>query len=659
METFNSFLKRVWAYSCKPGDYVFLATKKNGEFKNHAIQYDPKTVDAKLGEWLSRHPARTHDIYFCPTPFRRPVRRKQHVRESRFLWADIDDGRTTIKPTVLWESSPGRLQALWFLKDTLKPEEVEPLNRNLSYFLGADKGGWDLTQVLRVPGTLNHKYDTHPAVRLLDFDQKLVYESRKIARRVGTKKSELLDPKPSGLTSQQVLSKHRRNLPAKVKLLLSQKHVEPGNRSDIIWYLENKMSEAGLSPDEIIAVIRDSAWNKYKGRRDEEERLRTELSKIIEGKMGATDSADSEEAAERELSSGLTVESYREVMAAGDAYPGWLVEGWWLAESHGAIAGEPKSFKSTLALDLAVSVASGRPFLDKFPVHRPGPVLYIQNENARWIMKDRMAKIANGKGLIGEVRKKQTTFEVKFAEDMPLYLVNQQSYLLTDPLHRQQTEELIAKIKPALIIMDPLYLMFDGEINSAKELSPVLSWLIEIRFKYRCGVILIHHYNKGGNSDGGPPKRGGQRMMGSTTLHGWIESAWYVTVSHATNEDDLDPNTDINLPNAEALITVEREFRGTGLHPRIDVQLEMGQMGSFDYKTKVELHRPRGKNISIKQAEKDIMAVLEPSKRGLSLVELMKATGIGEEKLSKTLDRLATAKKIVRRDGFVLLASKQ
>src|SRR5690606_41428795 len=62
----------------------------------------------------------------------------------------------------------------------------------------------------------------------------------------------------------------------------------------------------------------------------------------------------------------------------------------WARRSHGIVAGEPKSFKSTYVMDLAISVASGEPFLGKYPVIESGPVIYVQNENADWILKDRI-----------------------------------------------------------------------------------------------------------------------------------------------------------------------------------------------------------------------------------------------------------------------------
>src|ERR1035437_9398184 len=48
----------------------------------------------------------------------------------------------------------------------------------------------------------------------------------------------------------------------------------------------------------------------------------------------------------------------------------WLVEDLWTEQAVGILGGEPKCCKSFLALDVAVSVASGTACLRQFPVRR-------------------------------------------------------------------------------------------------------------------------------------------------------------------------------------------------------------------------------------------------------------------------------------------------
>lgn len=652
------FLLEVWGHSCQSGDRVFLSTKNSeGKWKDYPLTYE-RGIGRRLKEWFRSHPDSSQNIYYCPTPFQPGGRRrKEFVRHVNILWADIDEGRAKIEPTILVESSPGRLQGLWYLNQDLDLERGETLNKALSYYIGADKGGWDLSQVLRVPGTRNHKYSSKPVVRVIESNLEKSYEARKLERRVGhSVKSEAASESTiaSPLTFEQVLSKHRRRIPPTVKRLLMQTR-EPaeGKRSEVLWFLEHKLNEAGLSPPEIIRLVKDSVWNKFKGRRNEDEQLRSEVQKIIEGKINVPSIDEQEDAADEELTSEFKVESYRDVLTARDSTPGWLVEHFWMQSSHGAIAGEPKSFKSTLAMDLAVSVASGKPFLGKYAVMQTGPVLYIQNENARWIMRDRLEKIASNKGLVGHVSHHRDGLSVRWPPAVPIQMINQQSFMLSDPLHLKQLEELVESMKPALIIFDPLYLMFDGDINSARELSPVLTWLLEMRNVHSCAVIVIHHWKKA-SSEGS--QRGGQRMLGSTTLHGWIESAWYIT---ADSDNEAEENAEgVNKAKAIAHVTLEREFRGAGIHPKIELEITMGDMGKPEYNVEVELFRPKkakAKKAEDSQVKEEIVNLVRLHKDGLTIRDLLRDTGCDKEQLGRVVDQLLTAGTIRRNGRKIML----
>ena len=68
----------------------------------------------------------------------------------------------------------------------------------------------------------------------------------------------------------------------------------------------------------------------------------------------------------------------------------WLVEDLWSEQAVGILGGEPKCCKSFLALDLAVSVASGAACLRQFPVRRSGPVLLFPAEDSLAVVRRRL-----------------------------------------------------------------------------------------------------------------------------------------------------------------------------------------------------------------------------------------------------------------------------
>lgn len=626
------FLYKVWSQVAERGDYVFLSIK-SPRWTDSYFKFD-SDIKGKVRDWLRQNNPQDLDVYFCPLPFKGPDRIAKNVKPVNLLWSDVDDGDPTkLRPTVLWESSPGRHHALWFLKERMNAEDAAQLNKSVTYHLGADKGGWDLSQVLRIPGTFNHKYNSKPVVKLLHWDEKPLS-----AKLIAAKVKHKLGPKPEEFSgdSSEILKNYSLS---RAVLTLLHGEAEEGRRSDVMWYLENKMHEAGMSPEEIIAVIKDSDWNKFKGRHDEDDRIRTELTKVIEKSIDTKPKKKLVPTTQE-----LRIQSFSEVMSSLQSNPGWQVPGFWMRRSHGMVAGEPKSFKSTFAMDMGLSIAApGTKFLGKYPVEQNGPVLYVQNENAEWIMKDRFEKMLRHKGLVGKVSiTGPDTLNLEFPPEIPFYMVNQQNFILTNEDQQEFLEETIKEMKPEIVILDPLYLMFDGDIASAQELFPVLQWLLYLKNTYNCGIMLIHHWNKGGDS-----KRGGQRMLGSTTLHGWIESALYLK----TNPTD---------DNNEAEIVMEREFRGAGLHSKLEVRLQMGDMGDPHYQVEVddyhgepEQHGTTKRSSPERMVEEIEIAISQ--RKGVSEAHIVENTGYNAKQVREILDLMIGRGECYRESGKVYL----
>jgi len=629
----------LWGENCEEGDFVFLSKKEpeSGNWVDRSFVVNDN-LEAGITNWIDQNPPEKYHLYFCPLPFKIPRRRKKNVKGSKYLWSDLDEvdiSSLPIKPSIYWESSPGRYQGLWELDRFIPPKQAEELSKELAYTLGADKSGWDLTQVLRIPGTKNHKYEGSPSVgETIETDE--VYALSDLPS--DNKKDEEEEEKNTtdNLEANKILAKYKAKIPRKALQLLLTKKTEVGKRSDILWYLEHTLLDVGLNPPEIFHLIKNSAWNKYAGRADEEERLTTELKKILEGRM-----EDEKPSPQPSLEDGLglTISSYGDLMSSIASEPGWLVEGFWTRESHGIVAGEPKAFKSIMTLDLAISIASGQPFLGHFPVYHPGPVLIVQNENSDWIMKDRVHKIITHKGLTGKVKqKKHRELEVTFPPTLPIHFINQQGFQFGDPIHCEIVEKAIREVEPVLVIFDPLYLMFEGDLNTSKDLSPALTWLLKLKQQYNTAVVLVHHWNKGGQSP-----RGGQRMLGSTTLHGWVESAWYLKVSNNGGESKEEDNDDVfvDRPSGEPVsLIIEREFRGAGTYPKVESTIKMGKPGDPLYKIDMKKHVGKGHKSITPDLKSEILNIIEMSTSTVSQRRLAEETGAGRRAIKEVLTEL-------------------
>jgi hypothetical protein len=569
----------------------------------------------KIKEYIVQSNKEQYDLYWCPSILTGPRRVKENIPQMSVLYADLDEVNPSsipanLKPSVAWESSPNRFAAVWFLDEKLPASEAEQLNKSLTYYLGADKGGWDLTQVLRIPGTRNFKYEGSPKGHLLWYDEatidRLLIPDLPDEQAVSVSQNTYddVDSDPSRLLSL-ISSVKGKIKPFTLQLLIaSDEDIMLFDRSEKLWELECQLIEQGVSPQKALELVACSNWNKYRGRKDELRRLQTEIDKVLSHTAKTEDKPV--------VSSQKQWTSYEDLLSMELDQPEWMIEGVWQKSSHGMIAGEPKTYKSVVATDMAVAVASGEPFLGKFKVNQTGPVMYIQEENAPVLVKDRIIKITTTRGALdGYARYNKPYLEVKMPSQLPLHFLNNQGFDFTDENDRQFLEESIKEIRPVLIIFDPLYLMLGGkDENSSKDIRPVLNWLLSIRYKYSTSVIVIHHWNKAGKSE-----RGGQRMLGSVLFHGWVESAMYTRV----------------VDEQAHRIEVEREFRSFEKPNNLELTFNFGPPGDTFYDVRTENN--------VKMSSDALIDLLVQAQR-VTVEDISTATGMSAKEVRKRLDSL-------------------
>jgi len=222
----------------------------------------------------------------------------------------------------------------------------------------------------------------------------------------------------------------------------------------------------------------------------------------------------------------LELVDYNDFLAERLKKPGWLVEGVWSENAHGVLAGEAKTYKSVISTDLAVSVASGTPFLGHFKIPATGPVLIIQEENDPGEFQDRLRRIAFSRGLTGHAALEGNSITLEPDVQLPIKVLNNQGFDLTSKEDLAWLRRQCRRLNPALIVLDPFYLMTPGvDENSAAQVGPVLSRLLKMKQHYDVGIQLIHHYRKQNTN---APIYGAARMSGTGVFHRWFESAVYV-----------------------------------------------------------------------------------------------------------------------------------
>jgi len=170
-----------------------------------------------------------------------------------------------------------------------------------------------------------------------------------------------------------------------------------------------------------------------------------------------------------------------------DQSPEYLVEGILPCGVLGVLVGLPASAKTFLALDLALSVASGTDWLGQCPV-KQGPVVYVAAEGSRQSL-----------GL--RVQAWKAYHRVR-EEPVGVHFLLQPVQLHTP----SETEKLLDAIEdhlavpPVLAVVDPLARCFlGGEENSAKDMGLLIAGMDALRRK-GAAVLAVHHAGHNNNN---------------------------------------------------------------------------------------------------------------------------------------------------------------
>lgn len=646
----SKVLKAVWSGQ---SGWVDLPTKTNGYWSAYHVCLDEEDAWETIEQRIAT--SQDCDLYFSPLTFTHPGRERDHAKPSRWLFADLDEARLDdlpIWPTIIWRTSGQRHQALWLLTKPVSPRIHEQLNSMLTYVSGADRSGWDLTQVLRVPGSMNHKYDPPQRVKLVEHSGE-AFEPRALHARLKD-----LGAVPVGTTAvREAASGSTRGpvprLPARAQALLRARDAVTGERSARLWELECLLVEAGLDDGQIYDLCWESVWNKWRDVATGPQRLGREIAKArvhvgrkvsaageardkstangagggvsnvadmetVRSKARASNEMPNESRARRERvgrekkdssmgeanteaeaeaeadRGGFATLSFERMMVEERDEGAWLIEGWWTLGNYGIIGGEAKTSKSTLAMAMALSVASGVPFLKVYevPEHARGPALIVQAENSPRIVRRRTKKIGywygmmDGAGLADSPRAGDSPqgpdtppsplgYKVNFVKPYPFVVANVPGLNLLDEEDRARlwaTIERGFEGQPwKFVVLDPLYLMLgSADESSSQHLRPVLQWLRELALTFDCSLAVVHHMKKRSTDSRSIQVRPGQRLLGTSLFHNWLECGIYC---------DVDPTS---FGTGRLRVTVDREFREQENPGLLGVELTMGDPGSVE-----------------------------------------------------------------------------
>lgn len=172
----------------------------------------------------------------------------------------------------------------------------------------------------------------------------------------------------------------------------------------------------------------------------------------------------------------------------------WLIDQLWGASSAGVLGGPPKACKSWLALDMAVSVATGTPCLGHFDVPVPGPALVYMAEDSLPAVRERLLSIAHSRRLC--------------LSDVNVHVITTPVIRLDHEADRIRLLETTHRVAPRLLVLDPLVRLHQVDENHATAVAELLSYLRTLQRRLGLAVVLVHHARKNGNAQGGVALRG-------------------------------------------------------------------------------------------------------------------------------------------------------
>lgn len=172
--------------------------------------------------------------------------------------------------------------------------------------------------------------------------------------------------------------------------------------------------------------------------------------------------------------------------AAADFRQEWLVKRCLVRGQVGVLGGGKKSLKTTIAIDLALSLATGERFLGEFEVYRPLRVCLISGESGEFTLQETARRIAIAKGI--ELAEANILWDFRLPQlSRPADLIT-----LAAGLKAHQVD---------VLLFDPLYLALiagGSDVDAANlfEVGPLLANFTRACLDAGVTPIILHHFRK-------------------------------------------------------------------------------------------------------------------------------------------------------------------
>jgi len=436
-----------------------------------------------------------------------------NVEAVNCLFADFDGDKVEIlkrvnqlptKPSVLVDSGGG-IHAYWLLTDTVQTrakglrDVMIQLQARWVAFVGADEGAKDLARVLRLPGTMNHKYDPPRPVIFVEADFTRTFTLEELAALLPAVPSrETRTPAPAKQATGQGSSygraalreevnrvrtapEHTRNITLNKAAFAVGQLVGGGElpRDAAREALINAGLAAGLEPYETDKTVNSGLDDgQLEPRTTPQEKKQRDKPMATQPPPDSIILEEVQKLADVKITD-ITppprkmIFTAAELLATDFPDPNWIIPGI-VPEGLAILGGRPKVGKSWLALQMGISVGSGGRFFDK--QIDPGEVLFVALEDNPRRLKKRLLDM-------GVTEAPPITFVFEYR-----------------PLHQGGIDDLYAAImsnRYRLITVDPLNRAFIGiDQNDSPMIPRLLSQLQTATMQQNSTLLFTDHTRK-------------------------------------------------------------------------------------------------------------------------------------------------------------------
>lgn len=165
------FLHKVVTYA-QPGWMAIASSKPDGsEWKQYFKAWPDD--DQSAVDLIENLKIQGLNVFYSAHLFSERSTEKKYVIDTRTMFVDMDEALVSnlpFRPTLDLNSSNHRHQIYWILNQWLPADIFEALSHRVSYGIDkADHTGWPLGKMMRVPNTLNWKYNPPERVRVASY----------------------------------------------------------------------------------------------------------------------------------------------------------------------------------------------------------------------------------------------------------------------------------------------------------------------------------------------------------------------------------------------------------------------------------------------------------------------------------------------------------